>query len=262
MFAFFLLSIALAHAAGAATVTNLPANAKFDYQIGGAYKPAADVKVVTRDRTAAAVKGLYNICYVNAFQTQPGEAKFWKAKERDGLLLRRKNGKYFEDPDWPGEIFLDTRTDAKRRAIAKIVNGWISECAKKGFKAIEPDNLDTFTRSSGLLTKANNLALAKLLVNHAHSLGLAVGQKNAGSELGKEGKKVAGFDFAVAEECQQYDECGEYTAVYGSRWVEIEYGNKARFDKACKARGKNISVILRDLDVTPKGNKNYKYSQC
>jgi hypothetical protein len=28
-----------------ATVTNLPANGKFDYQIGGSYTPASDVKV-------------------------------------------------------------------------------------------------------------------------------------------------------------------------------------------------------------------------
>ena len=41
----------------------------FDYQLGTAYKPAANVKIVTRDRTATIVKGLYNICYINGFQS-------------------------------------------------------------------------------------------------------------------------------------------------------------------------------------------------
>lgn len=71
-----LLIFALAMAVDAA-VRPLPANAKFDYQIGGSYTPASDVRVVTRDRTAAPVAGLYNICYINAFQTQAVDKKFW-----------------------------------------------------------------------------------------------------------------------------------------------------------------------------------------
>lgn len=61
----------------AAVVSNLPPNAKFDYQIGGPYTPAPDVKVVTRDRTASPVPGLFNICYINAYQTQDTEKAFW-----------------------------------------------------------------------------------------------------------------------------------------------------------------------------------------
>uniref|UniRef100_A0A0W0GD17 Putative glycoside hydrolase family 114 protein n=1 Tax=Moniliophthora roreri TaxID=221103 RepID=A0A0W0GD17_MONRR len=44
-------------------VTPPPANAKFDYQIGGAYTPASDVAVVSRDRTDSPAAGKYNICY-------------------------------------------------------------------------------------------------------------------------------------------------------------------------------------------------------
>lgn len=133
-------------AVAAAAVSKLPPNAKFDYQIGGSYTPASDVRVVTRDRTSSPYTSnstsIYNICYINAFQTQPNERAFWKQSGRDALLLRTKKGKYFADPDWEGEYFLDTSTDAKRSAIAKIVNGWIDGCANKGFKAVELDNLD------------------------------------------------------------------------------------------------------------------------
>ena len=78
------------------------------------------------------------------------------------------------------------------------------------------------------MTKDDNLALAQLFVSYAHSLGLAVGQKNAGEELGSDGKNTAGFDFAVAEECQaysdpseDYDECAYYTDAYGDEVLEI-----------------------------------------
>ncbi|KAL0069680.1 hypothetical protein AAF712_003338 [Marasmius tenuissimus] len=174
-------------------VTPLPANGKFDYQIGGVYTPASDVAVVTRDRTASPVSGKYNICYVNAFQTQPGEQVFLANTSPDLRpfpLSQALRTTLFSSvaptvttsptPTGTDEFLLDTSTDAKRQAIATIVNGWMSDCASKGFNAIEADNLDTFTRSANLLTKANNLAYAKLLADHAHSLNLAFGQKNAG----------------------------------------------------------------------------------
>ena len=37
---------------------------------------------------------------------------------------------------------LDTRTDAKRRQLARIVGRWIDGCAADGFDAVEFDNLD------------------------------------------------------------------------------------------------------------------------
>lgn len=257
---------ALSWAAAAAAITNLPPNAKADYQLGGAYPPASDVRVVTRDRTESPVPGLYNICYINGFQTQDDEESFWKdSPDRDALLLRRKNGKYFEDPDWPGEFFLDTSTDAKRAAIADIVNGWTQGCASAGFDAVEFDNLDTYTRSNKLLTKDGNLALAALYVSFAHSVGLAAAQKNT-AELEGEGKAVAGFDFAVAEECQAYNECDSYTDAYGAEMIEIEYTDNDNaqkvFRNACDQRGDSISILLRDRDLVPSGQKGYSYTEC
>ncbi len=50
-----------------------PVNAGFDYQLGGDYPPPTGVTVVTRDVTGSPAPGTYGICYVNAFQTQPGQ---------------------------------------------------------------------------------------------------------------------------------------------------------------------------------------------
>ncbi|GAB6901787.1 endo alpha-1,4 polygalactosaminidase [Kineosporia succinea] len=242
-------------------VTLPPADGQFDYQIGGAYTPASSVKIVDRDREAEPAAGKYNVCYVNAFQTQPGEADFWTGSH-DDLLLKTKSGDYVEDSEW-GEFLLDTSTAAKRTALASIVGGWIDGCATAGFDAIEPDNLDTYDRSGKLLTKANNLAFAKLLADRAHSKGLAIAQKNT-SEITEAEATTAGFDFAVAEECQVYSECDSYTDIYDDLVYEVEYtdNGKSAYTKACAAQGKDISVILRDRDVVPSGDKAYHYENC
>src|SRR5947207_11288634 len=66
-------------AAATAAVTVPPANAAFDYQIGEPYRPPAGVRVVSRDHDASPAAGLYNICYVNGFQTQTEAAQWWQA---------------------------------------------------------------------------------------------------------------------------------------------------------------------------------------
>ncbi len=213
--------------------------------------------MVSRDLDATPAAGKYNICYVNAFQVQPGEVSWWQ-QNHDDLLLRDSDGEYVVDGDWD-EILLDIRTAAKRTAIAAIVNGWISGCAADGFKAVEPDNIDSYDRSDDLLTMANAVAYLKLLAPYAHAAGLAIGQKNT-VELGTKGK-AAGLDFAIAEECGRYNECGDYKAVYGNNLIVIEYTSNA-YTKACTAVGASVSVVRRDVNVTAPGSSTYVYNAC
>lgn len=81
VFAFVTLAVGLASASPLErrAVTLPPANGKFDYQLGGAYTPASGTTTVVRDRTASPAAGLYNICYVNGFQTQAVDADWWKS---------------------------------------------------------------------------------------------------------------------------------------------------------------------------------------
>jgi len=78
------------------------------------------------------------------------------------------------------------------------------------------------------------------------------------------GTVSAGFDFAVAEECQVYNECSSYTNVYGASVLEIEYSDnkKSYYTAACSARGAAIPVIYRDRNVVPKGSSGYTYASC
>ncbi|WP_223148662.1 endo alpha-1,4 polygalactosaminidase [Aeromicrobium ginsengisoli] len=230
-----------------------------DYQLGGAYTPDSSVQIVTRDRTAKPAEGTYSICYVNAFQTQPGSYAWWKA-HHPKLLLRNASGNLVRDPGWPDEVLLDIRTPAKRATLARIVGAWFETCAADGFQGTEPDNLDSWTRSRGLLSESHAVAFAKLLVRDAHRAGLAIAQKNT-PELSAKG---IGFDFAVAEECEVYRECGAYTKTYGRRVIEIEYtdNGRAAYRRACAARAGTHSIMLRDRDVVPRGAAGYVFQTC
>jgi hypothetical protein len=250
-------------AAPAATWAPPPANAGVDYQIGEPYRPPAGVRVVSRDHDVSPAAGLYNICYVNGFQTQTEAASWWRTNHND--LLLHHNGKEVKDPDW-NEIFLDITTAAKRDALAGIVGGWIDQCAAKGFQAVEVDNLDTYTRSNGLLTSSQALAYAKLLAAHAHAKGLAIAQKNT-VELSSAGRSTVGFDFAVAEECANYElrpgvpECQGYIDAYGDHVIVIEY-DTTHFRQACSRYGAKLSIVRRDRDVSAPGSSTYAFGIC
>jgi hypothetical protein len=232
------------------------ANAGFDYQIGGAYSPPAGVAIVSRDRGDAPAAGLYNICYVNGFQIQPGEASTWMAQQPD-LILTDAQGKPVVDPDWD-EMLVDTSTAAKRDALLKVIGPWIDGCATKGFNAVEIDNLDSYSRSKGLLSQDANVAFMAALSARAHAAGLAAGQKNASELVARAG--ALGTDFAVAEECNRYDECDVYKSAYGARVFVIEY-RKQDFDKGC-ANQPDLSIVLRDLNVSKPGASSYVFDGC
>ncbi|MGZ4498389.1 MAG: endo alpha-1,4 polygalactosaminidase, partial [Nocardioides sp.] len=120
------------------------------------------------------------------------------------------------------------------------------------YDAVELDNLDSFTRSGGLLTRSEAIAYARLLVRRGHAAGLAVGQKNLS---GFDGRRV-GYDFAVAEECGRYRECAAYVRHYGRRVLAVEY--RARdFRWTCARFGDRLPVVLRDRDLTPTGVRRW-----
>lgn len=234
-----------------------PAGSVVDYQLGGEYPPPAGVTVVTRDSLDEPEPGLYSICYVNGFQTQPGTE--WPIE----LVVRGDSGTALVDPDWPDENIIDVSTAAKRTDAAARVTAMIDRCASAGFDAVELDNLDSYARSGGALTLGDAVDFATILVAHAHDLGLAAGQKNTG-ELGTRGRDDIGFDFAVAEECDQYEECGSFTEVYGDRVIDIEYTDELRrsFAEVCADAATPASTILRDRDLSPPGSNGYVYDRC
>jgi hypothetical protein len=225
-----------------------PSGTDWDYQLGGDRPVPDGVGIVARDRTSEPLAGVYNVCYVNGFQTQPDARRFWK---RHWRLVLKKDGEPVVDGAW-GEWLLDIRTRAKRRDLARIVGGWTAGCADDGFDAVEYDNLDSFTRSRGLITPRDARRYAAALVDRAHEEGLAAAQKN---RAGWDGT-VVGYDFAIAEECAQWRECGAYTDTYGSAVLAVEYRRKP-FRRACRRWSEEIAVVRRDLDLAAGGVRRW-----
>ena len=233
-----------------------PADAGLDYQLGGAYPPPAGVGIVSRDRNAPPAGGLYNICYINGFQTQPDEESFW-LDEHPELVLRDASDAPVIDEDW-GEMLLDTRTPESRAALAQIVGGWITDCGAAGYQAIEIDNLDSYARSGGLLDQDQAVAYMAMLSQAAHAGGMAIAQKNSSELLPRRAEMAT--DFVVSEECNQYDECDDYIATYGDAVVIIEYDDAA-FAEGCAAYPQ-LSIVRRDLQLTTPGDADYVFDAC
>jgi hypothetical protein len=262
---------ALALAGCSAGVELPPADGVFDYQLGGAYSelPAdaragsAGIDVVVRDATAQPLEGAYSICYVNGFQTQPGEEDVWLA--RDDLLLTDAAGELVVDPDWPDEYVLDPSSAAQRAGILELVAPVIAGCAEAGFDAVEIDNLDTWDRFDGIAQEGAE-ALARAYVEQAHGHGLAIAQKNA-VEVAQVAHEAWGFDFAVVEECAVWDECGAYRDVYGDHVLQVEYTDAlaeagVTFEDVCAMPDRSPLTVLRDRDLVAAGEPGYLYEAC
>lgn len=228
-----------------------------DYQLGGAYEPDAAVSVVVRDSEEQPLDGAYSICYINGFQSQPGEQ--WPTE----LLLRDSAGDAVIDPNWPDETLLDIRSEGNRQAIAEQLTPAIVGCADRGFEAVEFDNLDSYSRCEGLLERADAIAMATLLVQAGHENGLAVAQKNSAELLGQAASAI-GFDFVIVEECDQFEECADFTDFYGDAVIDIEYTDDLRrpFADVCADAATPRITMLRDRDLTPPGPPDYVYEHC
>lgn len=246
-----------AAAAPATSTAGFPSQTRADYQLGGAYDPPARVGIVARDSTEPAATDAWSICYVNGFQTQPGEAERWPAD----LLLADADGPLV-DPAWPDEFILDTGSDATRERIAAIIDTDLRRCADADFDAVEIDNLDTFSRFPAL-NLDGALDLAERYADRAHELGLLIGQKNA-AEWAPQLHAEVGFDFAVAEECVSFGECAAFTDVYGDAVIDVEYADDPTVTatSVCADPERPFATTYRDRDLVPVGSPGYVFAAC
>lgn len=102
---------------------------------------------------------------------------------------------------WAGERWLDIRSIN----VHAIMKSRLDLAVQKGCDGVEPDNVDGYTNNPGFpITAADQLAYNRLIANEAHIRGLAVGLKN---DLDQITDLVSYYDFAVNEQCFQYNEC-------------------------------------------------------
>jgi hypothetical protein len=156
------------------------------------------------------------VCYLSAGTYEPG-------RPDSGAFPAAVLGDQVEG--WPSERWLDIR---RLDVLGPIMERRLDLCRAKGFDGVEPDNVDGYSNSTGFpLTAADQLAYNRFLVAAAHARGLSVGLKN---DAGQVRELVGSFDFAVVEQCAQYDECPAYEPFVraGKAVFETEYDLEPR----------------------------------
>jgi len=182
--------------------------------------------------------GRHVVCYVNAGaweRFRPDKDKFPAA-----VLGRALDG-------WPGERWLDIR---RIGVLGPIMRARMAKCARKGFDAVEPDNIDGYQNKSGFpLTGSDQLRYNRWFANHAHRAGLAVALKN---DLGQVKALVSSFDFAIVEECFQYRECNRAVPFIeaGKAVLEVEY-KLSRSEFCSRAESLGFSAMRKRLSLGP-----------
>nr|WP_258025407.1 endo alpha-1,4 polygalactosaminidase [Streptomyces bambusae] len=146
---------------------------------------------------------------------------------------------------WEGERWLDIRrTDTLEPLMARRFD----MCRDKGFDAVEPDNMDGYRNRSGFpLTAEDQLRYNRLIAALAHDRGLAVGLKN---DLDQIPQLLGDFDFAVNEQCAEYDECDRLTPFVkaGKAVFHAEYElPPSRF--CARSRELDLSSLQKRYDL-------------
>lgn len=209
--------------------TSIPAEV---YEVDG-----FDVSAKTVDKLHS--QGRKVICYIDV-----GSWENYRADKNQ--FPKSVRGKKYDG--YPDERWLDIRRFHK---FAKPLKARIAMCARKGFDGMEPDNINGYENPTGFpLTAKDQLRFNRWIARQAHRKGLSVALKNDGPQAKK---LVKDFDFAVVEQCFQYDECGQYRhfvradkAVFS---VEYESPNKEFCGRAEKigftAIGKEYDLFAR-----------------
>lgn len=219
---------------------------RWQWQLDGTVDTSVDVPVYDIDgfeNSAKTVAELHAhgrkvICYVNVGAWEdfrPDHGEFPKA------VLGKKN------KGWKGEKWLDIR---RLDVLRPLMAARMDMCREKGFDAVEPDLTEGFRNGTGFpLTAADQLAFNKMIAKLAHDRGLAVGLKN---DLEQIPELVHDFDFAVNEQCAQYQECDRLSPfVQGNKAVfHVEYDlDPGAFCSTAKRLGLSSMKKRLDLDA-------------
>ncbi|ALS33979.1 hypothetical protein PTRA_a2941 [Pseudoalteromonas translucida KMM 520] len=153
------------------------------------------------------------ICYFSA-----GSYESWRSDKSQFLINELGNSL----ANWQGERWLDIRSPN----VQAIMASRLDLAVQKGCDGVEPDNVDGYMNNSGFnLTANDQLVFTRFIANQAHTRGLAVGLKN---NLHQVNELHNYFDFAVNEQCYEYQECELLTPFINSNKAifHVEYNSK------------------------------------
>jgi hypothetical protein len=215
----------------------------WQWQLTGKVDTSVDAQVFDVDLfdTPASVvadlhaRGRQVLCYIDV-----GTWESWRsdAAAFPASVQGRNNG-------WPGEKWLDIRRlDLLRPALAARID----LCRSKGFDGVEPDNVDGYLNNTGFpLTARHQLAFNRWIARTAHDRGLAVALKN---DVEQVPDLVNDFDFAINEECVQYDECEALAPFIDAGKAVLYVDYDLDLDQFCpKTTAMGFSAIRKHPDL-------------
>jgi hypothetical protein len=245
-------------------------------QTGGAcVRPAvfdidlyADGDVVGNNTTlnTAAVKAVHArgakaICYVDAGSIEdyrPDYKQFvdWHKSHGNSLL-----GKPYSE-EFPNERWANVNNDkGQRDFLLKMMEARVDKCVQAGFDGVEFDVVNAHEEGKSVtgwtVSPATQLVYNRALADLAHRKGLSVALKN---DLSQAAQLVSSFDYAVNEQCFQYDECGELDVFIkaGKPVFQVEY-ETAPASFCAKANKAGINAIKKAVDYSL---KDTPYKPC
>jgi endo-alpha-1,4-polygalactosaminidase (GH114 family) len=221
-------------AAGASPIWQPARQTTWQWQLTGAIDQSVAAQmydVDLQDSPASLVaslhaKGRRVVCYLSA-----GSFEDWRPDAAD--FPAEALGETMDG--WPDERWLDIR---RIDLLGPIMKRRLDQCRAKGFDGVEPDNVDGYRNRTGFeLSAADQLRYNRFLARAAHARGLSIGLKN---DLDQVKALEPDFDWAINEQCFQYDEC-ETLAPFvraGKAVFNVEYGLlPAAFCDKAKAMG-------------------------
>lgn len=199
------------------------------FDVDGFETPRATVAALQR-------RGRVAICYLDVGS--------WESYRPDaGRFPRSVLGRRYEG--FPDERWLDI---AHFHRFAPLLERRFRLCARKGFDAVEPDNLAGFENRTGFpLTAGDQLRFNRWVAARVHALGMAVALKNDPRQAQV---LLPRFDFAIVEQCFQYEECDSYEPFVraGKAVFEAEYElEPSAYCEAAAALG--FSSIRKSYDL-------------
>ena len=250
-------SVAAVAAVAAATPWTPHVSDTWQWQLTGTINTSYNVNVYDIDLFDApdAViatlhsQGKHVVCYFSAGSGENWRPDYASFKAAD--LGNALDG-------WAGEKWLDTRSTNVRNIMAARLD----KAKARGCDGVEPDNVDGYTNGPGFpLTATTQLDYNRFLATAAHARGLKVALKN---DVDQVTALAASFDFAVNEQCNEYSECGAYSAFTGANKpvFNAEYKSKwhtsasARATMCTQAKAQNLRTLVLPLAL----DDSFRYS--
>lgn len=224
----------------------MPTSGPWQWQLQGAIDTSigADVYDVdgfeTQKSTVRRLHLLHRkvICYLDVGS--------WESYRPDaGRFPRSVIGRRYQG--FPDERWLDV---SRFRLFERPLKRRFTICARKGFDAVEPDNLagwEPENKTGFEITRADQLRFNRWVAHQVHSRGMAVALKNDGRQAHE---LLPAFDFAIVEQCFQYHECGLYRPFADQQKAVFEAEYELSPQRYCQtARALGFSAIRKSYDL-------------